>query len=118
MKRILLVDDHSLFLDTAANFLEGMGFVVEKASNGSEAINVVLSAGISFFDLVMTDLDMPIVNGEQLKDSLKQLGLKCPMVLWSAHISQMSGNPKSGFDLELPKLLDIEELKSQIRKLI
>lgn len=58
---LLLVDDHSLFLDGLRNVLDGKGFrILDKARNGWEAIE---KTGIFRPDLVLMDVQMPECDG-------------------------------------------------------
>ena len=67
MPRILVVDDDSLVLEHARLCLGGAGYQVETATNGEEAWR--LSCAVAF-DLVFTDVYMPVLDGFGLADRL------------------------------------------------
>lgn len=72
-ERILLVEDDTEVCAFAANALMSLGYEIHKAFNGKEALELIqagiLKKGNSSFDLVITDLIMPELNG---KDFIKK----------------------------------------------
>lgn len=68
-KRILLVDDSISVRRFVGQMLEKAGFDVTTAADGADAITRV---GAAEFDLVITDLEMPRVNGYELVDDLRR----------------------------------------------
>lgn len=64
----LVVDDSMLIRHTVCRFLEDRGFHVESATNGLEALEML--AGITP-DLIVTDLQMPKMDGHQLIQNLE-----------------------------------------------
>jgi CheY-like chemotaxis protein len=68
-KLALVVDDSMLIRHTVCRFLEDRGFRVEAASNGMEALEML--AGMRP-DLIVTDLQMPKMDGHQFIRALKE----------------------------------------------
>ncbi|GEM_PF-2046564 len=68
--RILLVDDHEINQQVAKEILELEGFYVEIADNGEVALDK-LNAGAEY-DLILMDLQMPIMDGYQATKIIKQ----------------------------------------------
>ncbi len=64
----LVVDDSMLIRHTVCRFLETRGIRVESATNGSEALEML---GTLRPDLIVTDLQMPKMDGSALIDALK-----------------------------------------------
>ena len=64
MKTIFLVDDSATILLSISNILAKAGYATEKASSGEEALKK-FQAGIKI-DLLITDLNMPGINGIEL----------------------------------------------------
>ena len=60
---ILIVDDEAAFRDMLAALLKPLGYRIETASDGVEAINTLQK---SFFDLVLLDVNMPRVDGVEV----------------------------------------------------
>lgn len=63
MKKILLIEDDRLILETTADFLENSGFKVLKASNGDVGVSI---AKVESPDLIICDILMPGLNGHEV----------------------------------------------------
>jgi DNA-binding NtrC family response regulator len=80
--RVLLVDDELNMAKTQAKILQRKGYVVETASNGREALRAL---GETPFDVVITDLKMPTMDGMQL---LREMDVKergCAVIVLTGH---------------------------------
>ena len=84
-KRILLADDNKDLRDAVSGFLEFLGFEVAIAGNGIEALAVFLS---STFDLVLTDLQMPVMDGLSLAGHIKDRSPNTPVILLTGSDSE------------------------------
>jgi two-component system chemotaxis response regulator CheY len=73
VKTIFLVDDSATILLSISNILSKAGFATEKAASGEEALKK-FQAGVKV-DLLMTDLNMPGINGIELIKVPKQPAL-------------------------------------------
>ena len=69
-KRLLVVDDTPFFRDLEKKYFESIGFEVSLAFNGQEALDL-LKAKPSSFDLVVTDIVMPVMDGYGLLKSIQ-----------------------------------------------
>jgi len=78
-KVILYVDDNEQELSVLKFMLKTNGYRVLTATNGQEAIAIFASA--PQIDLVMTDHQMPQMNGSQLVERLKRMAGHVPMIL-------------------------------------
>jgi CheY-like chemotaxis protein len=77
-RRILVADDDKSIQDVVSGLLEIMGFEVALAGNGIEALAVFLD---SSFDLVLTDLQMPAMDGLSLARHIKESSPSTPVIL-------------------------------------
>jgi CheY-like chemotaxis protein len=68
-RRILVAEDNKAFQDIVSGFLEFLGFEVALAGNGIEALAIFIE---SIFDLVLTDLQMPAMDGLKLASHIKK----------------------------------------------
>jgi len=71
MKTIFLVDDSATILLSVSNILTKTGFAIEKASNAEDALKK-FQAGVKV-DLLITDLNMPGMNGIELITEVRKL---------------------------------------------
>ena len=85
MPRVLIVDDNPLDLRVAAKLAEGEGLEASFARNGQEALDLV-AGGLP--DLLLTDLDMPKVNGLELVREVRRTYPSLPIVLMTARGSE------------------------------
>jgi two-component system, chemotaxis family, chemotaxis protein CheY len=78
-RRVLVVDDAPTVRMYHGEILRGLGFCVEEAGNGFEALETVLG---SSFDLVLVDINMPQMDGYALIERLRSadVGLAAPIV--------------------------------------
>jgi two-component system, OmpR family, response regulator CpxR len=79
-KVILCVDDNEQELSVLKFMLQTNGYRVLTATNGQEAIAVF--ASVPQIDLVLSDSQMPQMNGRQLVERLKRMAAHVPMVLF------------------------------------
>jgi len=77
-KRILVADDNKAIRDVVSQLLEFIGYEVALAINGIEALAVFLK---STFDLVLTDLEMPAMDGLSLAGHIKERSPSTPVIL-------------------------------------
>ena len=78
MNKILIVDDSKDIRDILSKVISLMGFEAAVASNGHEALNLFLT---NSFDLVLTDLEMPDLDGWTLALHIKDKSPNTPVVL-------------------------------------
>lgn len=83
MSQILIAEDNAVTLDLLRFNLERAGFAVTTARSGTEAFEAVSTQA---FDLILTDFQMPGMDGEQLCRRLRELPqhIQTPIILCSA----------------------------------
>ena len=82
MARILIVDDERAIRSTLKEILEYENHIVEEAVDGSEGWEKIQKGG---FDIILSDIKMPKMDGAELLEKVLTLGLDCPMVMISGH---------------------------------
>lgn len=75
-KSILLVEDNELNMQIAQEILQEYGFNVTVAHNGQEALTTIEDSDAARFDLVLMDVQMPIMNGYDATRAIRLLGDK------------------------------------------
>jgi signal transduction histidine kinase len=90
---ILVVDDDPVLRDSLANTLRDEGHRVTLAGGGQEGIDLFRSAqqGSEPFDVVLTDLGMPYVDGRQVAAAVRTLAPRTPIILLTGWGQQMGG---------------------------
>jgi CheY-like chemotaxis protein len=78
--RVLVVDDDILGADLRVVLLRSLGYDAEVSNSGTEAIG---RTDINEFDIVLLDHDMPILNGIQTAQKLRETGTYSIIVMFS-----------------------------------
>ena len=108
MERVLIVDDEQMDRVIHGNIIEQTGREVYYASDGEQALKVHLKKGI---DVVITDLQMPHVNGLELITNLRSAFPKAAIIVISGLNADLLAEVKSiGALLVLSKPVDPNEL--------
>jgi two-component system response regulator AtoC len=82
IEKVLVIDDEPLMLRFMADALKRMGFEVVTAEHGAQGIERLEE---QFFDLVITDMKMPLKNGLDVLKSARQLSPSTLVILATAH---------------------------------
>lgn len=108
-KTALVVDDSMLIRHSVCRFLEERGFIVESATNGVEALEVLNNF---VPDIIITDLMMPKMGGAELVKRIRELDVfaDTPILVLAARRSapQMEADLPSGTAAVIFKDIDIE----------
>ena len=95
--RVLVVDDDSLVLTSTSLLLEDLGHQVISAASGAQALALFDSE--QEFDLVITDMVMPKMNGAQLAQAIRIIRPHLPIILATGYAERLEG-----FESRLPRL--------------
>lgn len=112
-EKILLVEDESITRASIADHLRSDGYEVAEAPDGAEAAELF---GSRHFDLVITDLVMPKMNGFKLITAVHSMSPHTPIVLITAYLSLVSGKAILGGLAELvAKPIDSDVLLTTVK---
>ena len=123
-KRILLVEDNELNMEIAQTILEDAGFIIETANDGIEAVEKMENAVAGQYDLILMDIQMPIMNGYEATRRIR--ALKNPEVA-ATPIIAMTANAfeedreksyEAGMNGHLAKPVSVEKLMDTICQVI
>jgi CheY-like chemotaxis protein len=81
--RILVVDDDEIFRNLYAAIFILEGYRVEMAADGGDAFDQLMARR---FDLLVTDRNLPVLNGEGLVIALREAGIRIPVVMVSGSL--------------------------------
>ncbi|QVM93485.1 response regulator [Pseudomonas entomophila] len=117
MNTILIVDDEYLIADILGFALEDQNFLVEKASNGSKALDALKEKRV---DLVITDYMMPVLNGEELARAIRdELHLPdLPVILMSGAQASLGRVRPELFAAVFDKPFDMDRMIAKVRELL
>lgn len=112
--RILLVDDEAIPLLMADEYLKDHGYEVITAQDGLEALNLLQE---STFDVLATDLRMPVLDGYSLIEKMKTVHSDIPVIILTAHDEQ-DRNTDAEISSVLYKPFRLEELLLAVQKAV
>jgi CheY-like chemotaxis protein len=116
---ILLVDDEQAIVEIGIEMLTRLGYRVNACTGSKEALEL-FNRQPEEFDLVICDLTMPKMTGEQLAGKLRDIRPDIPIILctgYSTRISELSAE-NMGIDALLLKPLTMSQIGSVIRKVL
>jgi DNA-binding NtrC family response regulator len=114
---ILLVDDDVDFLTSISKLLGYFGYVVAGAANSEAAMNYVAHAG-NRFDVIVTDLAMPKIDGLAFMTAAKQAFPDVPVIVVTGHSEQCTATEalRLGAFAYLTKPFNTQELVNTIER--
>ena len=123
-KHILLVEDNELNREIAQEILREYGFLVDSAENGAVAVEKVSTAAPGSYDLVLMDVQMPIMDGYTATRQIRALDdparAKLPILAMTANAfdEDRRNALESGMNGFLSKPIVIGDLVQELRKIL
>jgi hypothetical protein len=115
--RLLVVDDAKDVQWLLSRALSFMGYDVVVAGNGLEAMTLFLA---SSYDLLITDLQMPLVNGLELSRLVKEQYPKTPVILVTGFCDDklFEKANMNCIDAVIPKPFNLDEIEKTVQRLL
>ena len=123
-KHILLVEDNELNREIAQEILREYGFLVDSAENGAVAVEKVSTAAPGSYDLVLMDVQMPIMDGYTATRKIRALDDpalgKLPIIAMTANAfdEDRRNALESGMNGFLSKPIVIDDLVQELHKIL
>jgi CheY-like chemotaxis protein len=116
-RHLLVVDDNEAMQKLLSSALSFMGYDVTLAGNGLEASTIFVSGS---YDLVMTDFQMPLMNGCELSRIVKEQSPKTPVVVVTGCCddTQWEKLNRNGVDAIIQKPFKLKEIENTLHKLL
>ena len=120
-KRILLVEDNELNREIATEIIGMTGVTIDIAENGKIAVEKVMEAPEKWYDLILMDIQMPIMNGYEATAAIRALTGsrgKVPIIAMTANAFaedvQLAKN--TGMNEHIAKPLDLNKLNDVLKQ--
>lgn len=118
-ERILFVDDEKLMVELNQSRLERLGYTVDGHVDHTEALTVLLSNPHKF-DLVITDMTMPRMNGDRLAQGILAIRSDMPIILCTGYSQKMTDEKarELGIRKYIEKPIEMERLARSVREVL
>ena len=120
-KRLLLAEDNELNREIACMLLSKYGFVIDTAENGQEAVDLVAASAPDYYDLVLMDIQMPVMDGHEATRRIRNLEdkelAKVPVVAMTANAfdEDRKAAKECGMNGFISKPINMQELVQALR---
>ena len=119
-RRVLLVEDNELNVEIAKYILEEAGLTVETAENGAEAVLRLEEKGAEYYDYILMDIQMPVMDGYEAAREIRKLYPKANLPIIALSANAFAEDKKASLDAgmndHVAKPIDIHELKTVLAK--
>lgn len=119
-KRLLLVEDNDLNVEIAEEILRMVGFEVDTACDGVEAVKCVSDFPENYYDLILMDIQMPNMNGYEATAKIRAMDREdlknIPIIAMSANTftDDILEAKKSGMNAHIAKPIEISKMTDTI----
>ena len=123
-KKLLLVDDIEVNREIAKMLLESEGFIVDTASDGSEAVKKVANSNPGDYDAVLMDIQMPIMNGYDAARKIRQINnsklANVPIIAMTANAfsEDVKTALDAGMNAHIAKPIDVSNMMETLAKIL
>lgn len=120
-KRILLAEDNDLNWEIAEELLSEAGFELERAENGQICIDMFERSEIGYYDVVLMDIRMPVMNGYDAARGIRSLhradaGLPIIAMTADAFSDDIQRCLECGMNAHIAKPIDVGQVIQQLKK--
>lgn len=123
-KRLLLVEDNVINMEIANMILTQKGFMVETAENGEVAVGMVSSSQPGYYDAILMDIQMPVMDGYTAARAIRSLDdeqlATIPIIAMTANAFQedVDAALDAGMQAHVAKPVDVDVLMRELRAVL
>ena len=122
--RILLVDDMLVNREIAGKILQRQGFKVEQAENGKDAFDKLTASSPGYFDVILMDVQMPIMDGFQATELIRNMedtryaNIPIIAVTANAFSEDVKKTRDAGMNGHISKPIDIKQMLNVLNEFL
>ena len=122
--RLLLVEDMEINREIATMLLTGLGFAIETAENGQIAVDKVAASEHGYYDAVLMDIQMPVMNGYDAAKAIRELEddvlSKVPIIAMTANAfsEDVKRAQDVGMNGHIAKPIDVNNMVSVLKDVL
>ena len=118
--RIIVVEDNALNREIIERLLEDRGVIFESVENGQEAVEQYQKQGNGYYDAILMDIQMPVINGLEATKKIRSLeqadAADIPIIAMTANAFQEDRDAArdAGMNAHLSKPVNIDQIQKVI----
>ncbi len=121
--RVLIAEDNDLNWEIIQAFLEEYGLTCDRAENGQQCVEMVMQADASTYDLILMDIQMPVMNG---REATRRIRLNAPRDVRNIPIYAMTADAfaedqqaciQAGMNGHISKPIDINKVLDVLKEI-
>ena len=122
--QVLIVEDNELNREIAFEILNEYGFIVDTAENGKIAVDTIAASKHGYYDLVLMDIQMPVMDGYEATRNIRALEDKAfaavPIVAMTANAfdEDRKSAEESGMNGFISKPINMEEVVEALHRVL
>ena len=122
--RLLLVDDQPVNREIALRILKKFGFIMESAENGAEALEKVSASEPGYYQAVLMDVQMPVMNGYEATKAIRALEnaelSEIPIIAMTANAftEDIQAAKDAGMNCHVAKPIDVKKLMQTLNEVL
>ena len=123
-RRVLLVEDNEINAEIAVMLLSQHGLLTERAKDGQEGFEKVRTSGEGYYDAVLMDIQMPVMNGYEASSAIRAMEgsyfKHVPIIAMSANAydEDVRDSLRSGMNAHIAKPYQPEDLMAMLGRYI
>ena len=121
-KHILLAEDMDINWEVAYEILSAFGLELQRAENGKECVEKFEASNVGFYDAILMDIRMPVMNGYEAAKRIRQLERADAKTIWmvamtaNAFVEDIRLARAAGMNEHCSKPVDMERMHEILRR--
>ena len=122
--RLLLVEDNAINMEIAKMILTQKGFMIETAENGQIAVDMVTSSAPDYYDAILMDIQMPVLDGYAATKAIRGLDdpkrSRIPILAMTANAFKEDEEAaiEAGMQAHIAKPIDVDNLMQKLKEVL